>query len=137
MGIAGAVSDGRETMAARPMRARDQGPAGLAGAPAKAQAWPRWTLGYRASVAWTNWAGNYTYRARAIHAPSTLEQLQELVCGLPRVRVLGSRHSFTDIADCEELVSLAQASNRLNALESNVAPPGFRPTGSLIPMKNG
>src|SRR5437764_11772599 len=32
---------------------------------------------------------------------------------------------------CEELVSLAQASNRLNALESNVAPPGFRPTGSL------
>ncbi len=90
------------------MRARDQGPAGLAGAPAKAQAWPRWTLGYRASVAWTNWAGNYTYRARAIHAPSTLEQLQELVCGLPRVRVLGSRHSFTDIADCEELVSLGR-----------------------------
>jgi xylitol oxidase len=72
----------------------------------KAQCVAPWTLGYRASVAWTNWAGNYTYRARAIHAPSTLEQLQQLVCGLPRVRVLGSRHSFTDIADCEELVSL-------------------------------
>jgi xylitol oxidase len=57
-------------------------------------------------VARTNWAGNYTYRARAIHAPSTLEQLQELVSALPRVRVLGSRHSFTDIADSEELVTL-------------------------------
>jgi xylitol oxidase len=57
-------------------------------------------------VAWTNWAGNYTYRARAIHAPSTLEQLQELVGGLPRVRIIGSRHSFTNIADSEELVTL-------------------------------
>jgi xylitol oxidase len=57
-------------------------------------------------VALTNWAGNYTYRARAIHAPSTLEQLQELVSALPRVRVLGSRHSFSDIADSAELVTL-------------------------------
>jgi xylitol oxidase len=57
-------------------------------------------------VARTNWAGNYTYRARVIHAPSTLEQLQELVSGLRHVRVLGSGHSFTDIADSEELVTL-------------------------------
>ena len=63
-------------------------------------------LGYGAAVARTNWAGNYTYRAHAIHAPSTLEQLQEIVCTLPRVRVLGSRHSFTDIADSVELVTL-------------------------------
>ena len=54
----------------------------------------------------TNWAGNYGYRARTIHAPSTLEQLRELISSLPRVRVLGSRHSFTDIADSEELVTL-------------------------------
>lgn len=62
--------------------------------------------GYGAAVAQANWAGNYTYRARAIHAPATLEQLQELVSALPRVRVLGSRHSFTEIADSEELVTL-------------------------------
>ena len=53
-----------------------------------------------------NWSGNYSYRARGVHAPSTLEELQELVSGLPRVRVLGSRHSFTAIADSEELVTL-------------------------------
>jgi xylitol oxidase len=53
-----------------------------------------------------NWAGTYTYRARALHRPETLEQLQELVAGAERVRVLGSRHSFSDIGDSAELVSL-------------------------------
>jgi xylitol oxidase len=54
----------------------------------------------------TNWAGNYRYQAAKLHRPSTLEQLQEVVAGAPRVRVLGSRHSFTGIADSAELVSL-------------------------------
>jgi alditol oxidase len=54
----------------------------------------------------TNWSGSYVYRAEALHLPSTLEQLQEIVSQLPRVRVLGSRHSFTDIADSGALVSL-------------------------------
>ena len=57
-------------------------------------------------MAATNWAGNYTYRARAVHAPSTVEQVQELVAAKPRVRVLGSRHSFSDIADSDELLTL-------------------------------
>jgi alditol oxidase len=63
-------------------------------------------MGTREKTTQTNWAGNYSYRARAIHAPSTLEQLQEIVSTRPRLRVLGSRHSFTDIADSEELVTL-------------------------------
>ncbi len=54
----------------------------------------------------TNWAGNYAYRASAIHAPSTIEELREIVSRAPRIRVLGSRHSFTDIADSGELVTL-------------------------------
>ena len=53
-----------------------------------------------------NWAGNYTYRAAAIHRPTTLDELQEIVSRAPRVRVLGSRHSFSDIADSEQLVHL-------------------------------
>ncbi len=53
-----------------------------------------------------NWAGNYTYRAEMLHRPSTLEQVQEIVANSPRVRVLGSRHSFNDIADSSELVTL-------------------------------
>jgi xylitol oxidase len=57
-------------------------------------------------TAGTNWAGNHTYRAERLHRPTTLEQLQEVVATAPRIRVLGSRHSFTGIADSAELVSL-------------------------------
>ncbi len=54
----------------------------------------------------TNWAGSHTYRARVIHAPATREQVQEIVAAAAQIRVLGSRHSFTDIADSAELVTL-------------------------------
>jgi xylitol oxidase len=54
----------------------------------------------------TNWAGNYVYRARTVHRPTTLEQVREIVAAAPRIRVMGSGHSFTDIGDSEELLSL-------------------------------
>jgi alditol oxidase len=54
----------------------------------------------------SNWAGNYTYRAQKLHRPSTIEQVQEIIANAPRVRVLGSRHSFNDIADSSELITL-------------------------------
>ncbi len=54
----------------------------------------------------TNWAGNHTYAAARIHRPALVEELAELVAGAERIRVLGSRHAFNDIADADELVSL-------------------------------
>jgi alditol oxidase len=53
-----------------------------------------------------NWAGNYTYRAQQLHRPTTIEQVQQIVANAASVHVLGSRHSFTDIADSSELISL-------------------------------
>ena len=53
-----------------------------------------------------NWAGNHRYRAERIHHPSTLEQVQEIVAAARRVRALGSRHFFTDIADSTGLAAL-------------------------------
>lgn len=53
-----------------------------------------------------NWAGNLAYRARRLHHPSTLEQLAEIMASAASIRVLGSRHSFNDIADATEQVSL-------------------------------
>ena len=47
----------------------------------------------------TNWAGNYTYRAADIHRPRTVEELQEIVARSPKIRALGTRHCFNDIAD--------------------------------------
>jgi alditol oxidase len=57
-------------------------------------------------VAETNWAANLTYRAARLHRPASLDQVQELVAGASRLRVLGSRHSFNDIADADELLVL-------------------------------
>jgi xylitol oxidase len=54
----------------------------------------------------TNWAGNHTYQAAVLHRPASLDQLRELVAGAVRLRALGSRHSFSEIADSDELVSL-------------------------------
>src|SRR5436305_6213699 len=53
-----------------------------------------------------NWGGNYRYRARALHRPTTLVELQRLVVSCGRLRVIGSRHSFSAISDGDELVSL-------------------------------
>jgi xylitol oxidase len=57
-------------------------------------------------VAETNWAGTHVFRAGTLHRPTTHAQLREIVARAPRVRVLGSRHSFSAIADSAELVSL-------------------------------
>ena len=54
----------------------------------------------------TNWGGGYRYRATKLHAPATLEQVQEVVASAPRLRVLGSRHAFTGISDSAELMTL-------------------------------
>jgi xylitol oxidase len=55
----------------------------------------------------SNWAGNYAYRAARIHAPETVEQIQELVIRNGKLKALGTRHSFNDIADSPgDLISL-------------------------------
>ena len=59
-----------------------------------------------AQVPGNNWAGTYTYRARQLHRPETLEQVQQIVARAASVHALGSRHSFNEIADAAELISL-------------------------------
>jgi alditol oxidase len=53
-----------------------------------------------------NWAGNHVYRAAEVHRPATLERVREIVARAPRVHALGTRHSFSDVADATELVAL-------------------------------
>jgi xylitol oxidase len=47
----------------------------------------------------TNWAGNLTYHAQTLATPANTGELQELVRSTPKLRALGSRHSFNTIAD--------------------------------------
>ncbi|WP_405784986.1 MULTISPECIES: FAD-binding protein [unclassified Streptomyces] len=49
----------------------------------------------------TNWAGNLTFSAQRVHRPAHLDELRALVAGSPRVKALGSGHSFSDVADTD------------------------------------
>jgi xylitol oxidase len=45
------------------------------------------------------WAGTYTFKARELIAAKSVGEVQRAVAAGGRVRALGSRHSFTDLAD--------------------------------------
>src|SRR5262249_9264886 len=62
--------------------------------------------GRRRPVTLRNWAGNYTFGARALHRPRSLDELRETVARAPRVHVIGARHSFTGIGASDELEEL-------------------------------
>lgn len=56
-----------------------------------------------------NWAGTYEFTAPGFESPTTLDQVQRIVAEGGRVRALGTRHSFNDLADTEgTLVSLTE-----------------------------
>jgi alditol oxidase len=64
-----------------------------------------------------NWAGNLTYRASTIHEPASVDEVRAIVRTVGRrsgrVRALGTRHSFSDVADTDgDLLSLAALPRR-------------------------
>ena len=57
----------------------------------------------------TNWAGNYTYRAKHLDVPGDVEQIRQAIAAHAEAKALGARHSFNGIADSsEEQISLKQ-----------------------------
>ena len=61
-----------------------------------------------------NWAGNVAFAHTAVHRPSTLDELCRLVRDSPRIRALGSGHSFSRVADSDHALV------RLDGLPSTV-----------------
>jgi alditol oxidase len=62
-----------------------------------------------------NWAGNQQFQAQHTVQPESIEELQELVRTGARVKPIGSRHSFSPIADTGgTLVSMAMFSRILS-----------------------
>ena len=47
----------------------------------------------------STWARSYDYTARKLVRPRSVDDVRDLVLREPRLRALGSRHSFTDLAD--------------------------------------
>lgn len=68
----------------------------------------------------TNWSGNITFSARAVHRPITLDEMQTIVSRSERLRALGTGHSFNRIADTTgDLVSLAELPGAAEVDEHN------------------
>lgn len=68
------------------------------------------------------WAGTHVFGARSLHRPATTRQLQRIVREAVRVRALGTRHSFNDLADSSgELVTVVDAGAPAGLAEAPVA----------------
>lgn len=65
----------------------------------------------------TNWAGNYSYRATGLHRPGTVAEVQAMVRQARNLRVLGTRHSFNDIADTDGIQLSLEGLDRVVAID--------------------
>jgi alditol oxidase len=65
----------------------------------------------------TNWAGNQVYHAAAVYRPASVAEVREIVVRSSRVKVIGSRHSFNDIADTDGAHVSLEAMSRVVALD--------------------
>lgn len=66
------------------------------------------------ATALKNWAGNVEFSTHTLHRPITVESLQETVANGERLRVLGTGHSFSTVADTPgELVTVADLPRRI------------------------
>jgi alditol oxidase len=62
-----------------------------------------------------NWSGNVAYSARRLLEPESVDDLRRLVASSTRLRPLGTRHSFSTVADTSgDLVSVARLPRRID-----------------------
>src|SRR5690349_124810 len=86
------------------------------------------------------WAGNLTYAARELLEPQSLDDLRDAVARSTRLRALGTRHSFSAVADTTgDLVSVARLPRRLEidaAARTATVSAGLR-YGEVVPELDG
>jgi xylitol oxidase len=83
-----------------------------------------------------NWAGNVEYSTSNIHYPTSVDEVQSLVKKFNRVKALGSRHCFNDIADSKfTLIGMEKMSNvvSIDKTASTVTVEGGVKYGHLCP----
>jgi alditol oxidase len=87
-----------------------------------------------------NWAGNLAYKADRVLAPESVAEAQEIVRSSGRVRVVGSRHCFNDIADTNGTHVSLERMNRVLSLDKargSVTVEGGIRYGELGPYLHG
>jgi len=65
----------------------------------------------------TNWAGNLEYSTASLYAAKSLEQVQDFVKKQAKLKVLGSRHCFNNIADSKDTFLSLKALDQIVSLD--------------------
>jgi len=65
-----------------------------------------------------NWAGNLTYNTTQVFEPKTLEDVQEVIGRCNKLRALGTRHCFNQIADSDANLISTRNLNEIISLET-------------------
>ncbi|QEC66931.1 FAD-binding protein [Panacibacter ginsenosidivorans] len=66
-----------------------------------------------------NWAGNLTYSTDKVYYPASVTEVQELVKKYDKLKVLGTRHCFNDIADSKDNLVSTKQLNKIISLEED------------------
>ncbi|MBB5896983.1 FAD-binding protein [Kutzneria kofuensis] len=85
-----------------------------------------------------NWAGNLVYKADRILRPRTVDEVREMVAAAPRIKTLGTRHCFNDIADFDGGVQIdiggVEAPIEFDTAAATVTVSGATRYGELAPV---
>jgi alditol oxidase len=79
----------------------------------------------------STWARSYDYTARELVRPRSVDDVRDLVLREPRLRALGSRHSFTDLADTPGVLVSLDLENSPSLAGDVVRVPGGMRYGEL------
>lgn len=66
----------------------------------------------------TNWAGNYTYSTSSVWKANSAEEARELIKKHSKLKVLGTRHCFNNIADSKDHFLSLTPLNKIVALDT-------------------
>jgi xylitol oxidase len=83
-----------------------------------------------------NWAGNLTYSTGNVFYPTTVAEVQQLVKAHTKIKALGTRHCFNNIADSKDNLLSTSRMNKvvsLNAAEHTVTVEAGIKYGELAP----
>jgi xylitol oxidase len=85
-----------------------------------------------------NWAGNLAYAAARILRPRTVDEVREMVAAAPRIKALGTRHCFNDIADFDGGMQIdiggVESPVEIDAASATVTVSGATRYGELAPL---
>lgn len=85
-----------------------------------------------------NWSGNHVYAAERILRPRALDEVREMVAATPRLKALGTRHCFNDIADFDGGVQIdiggVTSPIEIDAAAATVTVTGATRYGELAPV---